>query len=79
MTTCAPLRSAYAVVRFANAHVKDVMTPRPRLSTIPRSASAACHSPEGDNVRRSLECVLIHEADVAWWKIAAGFPEITSS
>lgn len=32
---------------------------------------AACHSPEGNNVRRSLECTLIHEADVAWWKIAA--------
>jgi putative nucleotidyltransferase with HDIG domain len=33
---------------------------------------AACHSPEGNNVQRSLECVVVHEADVAWWKIAAG-------
>ncbi|MCB8878083.1 HD domain-containing protein [Acidisoma silvae] len=32
---------------------------------------AASHSPEGDNVKRSLECVVIHEADVAWWRIAA--------
>lgn len=32
---------------------------------------AACHSPEGDNVRRSLECIIVHEADVAWWKISA--------
>ena len=32
---------------------------------------AACHSPEGDNVKRSLECIIVHEADVAWWKISA--------
>ncbi len=32
---------------------------------------AACHSPEGDNVKRSLECIVVHEADVAWWKISA--------
>ena len=32
---------------------------------------AACHSPEGDNVKRSLECVLVHEADVTWWTLAA--------
>jgi hypothetical protein len=32
---------------------------------------AACHSPEGDNVKRSLECIIVHEADVAWWRISA--------
>lgn len=32
---------------------------------------AACHSPEGDNVKRSLECLIVHEADVAWWTISA--------
>lgn len=32
---------------------------------------AACHSPEGDNVKRSLECLVVHEADVAWWKVSA--------
>jgi len=32
---------------------------------------AACHSPEGDNVKRSLECIVVHEADVAWWKVSA--------
>jgi 23S rRNA maturation-related 3'-5' exoribonuclease YhaM len=32
---------------------------------------AACHSPEGDNVKRSLECIIVHEADVAWWTISA--------
>ncbi|MDQ0472729.1 HD domain-containing protein [Labrys wisconsinensis] len=43
------------------------------LAGLPEAVAhiAACHSPEGDNVRRSLECVVIHEADVAWWKIAA--------
>lgn len=44
------------------------------LAGLPEAVAhiAACHSPEGNNVRRSLECTLIHEADVAWWKIAAG-------
>lgn len=43
------------------------------LAGLPESVAhiAACHSPEGDNVKRSLECVIIHEADVAWWRIAA--------
>lgn len=43
------------------------------LAGLPEAVAhiAACHSPEGNNVRRSLECTLIHEADVAWWKIAA--------
>lgn len=44
------------------------------LAGLPEAVAhiAACHSPEGDNVRRSLECVIVHEADVAWWKIATG-------
>ena len=44
------------------------------LAGLPESVAhiAACHSPEGNNVQRSLECVVVHEADVAWWKIAAG-------
>ena len=43
------------------------------LAGLPKSVAhiAACHSPEGNNVRRSLECIVIHEADVAWWRIAA--------
>ncbi|WP_216850325.1 MULTISPECIES: HD domain-containing protein [unclassified Acidisoma] len=43
------------------------------LAGLPESVAhiAACHSPEGNNVRRSLECIVIHEADVAWWRIAA--------
>jgi 23S rRNA maturation-related 3'-5' exoribonuclease YhaM len=43
------------------------------LAGLPEAVAhiAACHSPEGDNVRRSLECVVVHEADVAWWRIAA--------
>jgi 23S rRNA maturation-related 3'-5' exoribonuclease YhaM len=43
------------------------------LAGLPESVAhiAACHSPEGNNVRRSLECMVIHEADVAWWRIAA--------
>lgn len=42
------------------------------LAGLPESVAhiAACHSPEGDNVRRSLECLIVHEADVAWWKIS---------
>jgi len=32
---------------------------------------AACHSPEGDNVKRSLECMIVHEADHTWWRITA--------
>ena len=32
---------------------------------------AVAHSPEGDNVKRSLECIVVHEADVTWWKVAA--------
>jgi 23S rRNA maturation-related 3'-5' exoribonuclease YhaM len=32
---------------------------------------AACHSPEGENVKRSLECMVVVEADHTWWKIAA--------
>jgi 23S rRNA maturation-related 3'-5' exoribonuclease YhaM len=32
---------------------------------------AGCHSPEGDNVKRSLECLIVHQADVAWWTICA--------
>lgn len=32
---------------------------------------AACHSPEGDNVKRSLECIVVYEADHTWWKVAA--------
>jgi putative nucleotidyltransferase with HDIG domain len=32
---------------------------------------AVAHSPEGDNVKRSLECIVVHQADVAWWTIAA--------
>ncbi len=32
---------------------------------------AACHSPEGDNVKRSLECMIVHEADHTWWRISA--------
>lgn len=32
---------------------------------------AACHSPEGDNVKRSLECLVVYEADHSWWKVAA--------
>jgi putative nucleotidyltransferase with HDIG domain len=31
---------------------------------------AACHSAEGDNVQRSLECTVVREADAAWWRIA---------
>ena len=44
------------------------------LAGLPEAVAhiAACHSPEGDNVRRSLECQMVHEADVAWWRIAAG-------
>ena len=44
------------------------------LAGLPEAVAhiAACHSPEGDNVQRSLECVVVHEADVAWWRIAAG-------
>ncbi len=44
------------------------------LAGLPEAVAhiAACHSPEGDNVRRSLECVMVHEADVAWWKIVTG-------
>lgn len=44
------------------------------LAGLPEAVAhiAACHSPEGDNVKRSLECVVVHEADVTWWKIAAG-------
>lgn len=40
------------------------------LAGLPESVVhiAACHSPEGDNVKRSLECVIVHEADVTWWK-----------
>jgi 23S rRNA maturation-related 3'-5' exoribonuclease YhaM len=33
---------------------------------------AACHSAEGDNVQRSLECTIVHEADTAWWRVATG-------
>ncbi|TPI65599.1 HD domain-containing protein [Mesorhizobium sp. B3-1-3] len=33
---------------------------------------AACHSAEGDNVQRSLECTIIREADAAWWRVATG-------
>jgi putative nucleotidyltransferase with HDIG domain len=32
---------------------------------------AVAHSPEGDNVKRSLECMVVHQADVAWWTVAA--------
>ncbi|GJD53986.1 hypothetical protein OPKNFCMD_6766 [Methylobacterium crusticola] len=32
---------------------------------------AACHSPEGDNVKRSLECMIVHDADHTWWTICA--------
>jgi putative nucleotidyltransferase with HDIG domain len=32
---------------------------------------AVAHSPEGDNVKRSLECIIVHQADVAWWTTAA--------
>ncbi|MEY9104487.1 putative nucleotidyltransferase with HDIG domain [Bradyrhizobium yuanmingense] len=32
---------------------------------------AACHSSEGDQVKRSLECLIVHEADYTWWKISA--------
>lgn len=32
---------------------------------------AACHSPEGDQVKRSLECMIVHEADHTWWKISS--------
>jgi len=32
---------------------------------------AACHSPEGENVKRSLECFIVHKADYAWWEISA--------
>jgi putative nucleotidyltransferase with HDIG domain len=32
---------------------------------------AVAHSPEGDNVKRSLECIVVHQADVTWWTIAA--------
>lgn len=31
----------------------------------------ACHSAEGENVVRSLECAIIHLADEAWWKTTA--------
>lgn len=31
----------------------------------------ACHSAEGENVVRSLECSIIHLADEAWWKTTA--------
>ena len=43
------------------------------LAGLPEAVAhiAACHSPEGDNVQRSLECMVVHEADVAWWRIAA--------
>lgn len=42
------------------------------LAGLPEAVAhiAACHSPEGDNVQRSLECMLVHEADVSWWRIA---------
>lgn len=33
---------------------------------------AACHSAEGDNVQRSLECTIVHQADAAWWRVATG-------
>jgi putative nucleotidyltransferase with HDIG domain len=32
---------------------------------------AVAHSPEGDNVKRSLECIVVHQADVAWWTVSA--------
>jgi 23S rRNA maturation-related 3'-5' exoribonuclease YhaM len=43
------------------------------MAGLPESVAhiAACHSPEGDNVKRSLECIIVHEADVAWWKVSA--------
>lgn len=43
------------------------------MAGLPESVAhiAACHSPEGDNVKRSLECVIVHEADVTWWKTVA--------
>lgn len=31
----------------------------------------ACHSAEGENVTRSLECSIIHMADETWWKTTA--------
>jgi 23S rRNA maturation-related 3'-5' exoribonuclease YhaM len=42
------------------------------LAGLPEAVAhiAGCHSPEGDNVKRSLECIIVHEADVAWWTIA---------
>ena len=31
----------------------------------------AGHSPEGDNVKRSLACSFVYQADLAWWDLAA--------
>lgn len=43
------------------------------MAGLPESIAhiAVAHSPEGNNVKRSLECVVVHQADVAWWTIAA--------
>ena len=43
------------------------------LAGLPESVAhiAACHSAEGDNVQRSLECTMVREADTAWWRISA--------
>jgi 23S rRNA maturation-related 3'-5' exoribonuclease YhaM len=42
------------------------------LAGLPESVAhiAACHSAEGDNVQRSVECTLVREADAAWWRVA---------
>jgi 23S rRNA maturation-related 3'-5' exoribonuclease YhaM len=32
---------------------------------------ALAHSPEGNNVKRSVECMIVHQADVAWWTTSA--------
>lgn len=44
------------------------------MAGLPESVAhiAACHSAEGDNVQRSLECTIVREADAAWWRVATG-------
>ena len=44
------------------------------MAGLPESIAhiALCHSSEGNNVVRSLECSLVHYADETWWKAAAG-------
>lgn len=43
------------------------------IAGLPESIAhiACCHSAEGNNVIRSLECRIIHHADETWWTTAA--------